>query len=305
MKPALVAWGERYLYAPSFFQRLIAFALLPVSLLYCAVMLVRFRRAHPRHQQIPVVSIGNLTVGGSGKTPLTAALALRYKRPAIVLRGYGRQSRGLFVVSDGTRILCDVACSGDEAMLYAVLVPQAVVIVSEDREQGIARALEMGCECVFLDDGYGKHFIEKLDIVIVVDTPNRHCLPSGPYRERLWSGKVVTVVREGVTFERRVTVQNGSESMALVTAIARPERLDPFLPDVISKHYFPDHHFFTESELRGVLEASGADRLLVTQKDYVKMRTFNLPLAWLELTLTLDDAFVQQVDSYIGREDEN
>lgn len=305
MKPSFAAWGERYLYAPSALQRLIAFMLLPVSSLYCAIMYTRFRRAHPRAQGIPVVSIGNLTVGGSGKTPLSVALALRYKRPAIVLRGYGRQSRGLFVVCDGQRILCDVTCSGDEAMLYALLVPHAVVIVSEERETGIARAREHGCECVFLDDGYGKHHIDKLDIVIDVDTPNRHCLPSGPYRERLWSGKPVTLVREGVTFSRHVRVKNGSKNMALVTAIARPERLDPYLPDVVSKHYFPDHHFFTEAQLRGVLEASGADTLLVTQKDYVKMRSFNLPLAWLELTLTLDDTFVQQVESYIRREDEN
>ena len=72
MKKRLVSWGERYLYAPSLFQRFLSFALWPPSLLYCAVMRRRFERTVPKDFGIPVVSVGNLTVGGSGKTPLTA-----------------------------------------------------------------------------------------------------------------------------------------------------------------------------------------------------------------------------------------
>lgn len=305
MKTRLVAWGERFFYAPSFFQRLLSYVLWPLSALYCFIMYVRYKKSVAIDPGIAVISIGNLTVGGSGKTPLTVALAQHYKRPAVVLRGYGRESRGLRTVSDGSKILCDVRCSGDEAMLYALQLSRAVVIVSEVREAGIAAAKAAGCDCVFLDDGYGKHRIRKFDIVIAVPTPNRFCLPAGPYRERLWHGKEALLVREGKEFRRRVEVKDGAEKMALVTAIARPERLDAFLPDVVSKHYFPDHHFFTRAELVSILEQSGAEKLLVTYKDYVKIRQFDLPVALMDLSLEIDDALAEGVDHYIRTYDEN
>ena len=93
--------------------------------------------------------------------------------------------------------------------------------------------------------------------------------------------------------------------MVLVTAIARPERLDPFLPPVAAKHYFPDHHYFTRGELVDILEKSGAETLLVTYKDYVKMRQFDLPTARLDLLLEVDDVLTAGVDHYIRTYDEN
>lgn len=306
MKRTLSAWGERYLYAPSFFQKLLSCFLWPLSLLYCGIMQRRFHAKRPEAQGIPVISVGNLTVGGSGKTPLVTALASRQARPAIVLRGYGRRSRGRQLVYDGAKLRCDVACSGDEAMLYATLLPHAVVIVSEVREEGIALARAQGCECVFLDDGYGKHGIAKFDIVIDVPTVNNFCLPSGPYRERLWSGKAAYLVQEKRDFIRRVAIKGAAETMVLVTAIARPERLDAYLPDnVVSRYYFPDHHYFSRGELEAILRESGAEALLVTYKDYVKMRDFGLPLALMELTLELDSTLADAVDAYIRRYDDN
>ncbi|MDP3465616.1 MAG: tetraacyldisaccharide 4'-kinase, partial [Sulfuricurvum sp.] len=221
-----------------------------------------------------------------------------FHRPAIVLRGYGRQSRGMVVVKDRT-ILCDTLISGDEAMLYAISLPDAVVIVSENRERGIAEAKSMGCEMVFLDDGYGKHGIEKLDLVIDVQTPNAFCLPSGAYREKLWNGKKVIMVREGESFTRHVTVQNPTHKMVLVTAIARPERLNPYLPDVSEKFYFEDHHFFTSEELNAIISRTGATSLLVTQKDFVKIVQFNFNLSILELSLELEEGLITTVKDYV------
>ncbi len=300
MKPGVVSWVERFFYAPTAGQKLLARGLWPLSLLYCAGAAWRYRRARPRDFGIPVVSVGNLTVGGSGKTPLTVALAAAVERPAVVLRGYGRKSDGLQVVSEGrSAVLCNVECSGDEAMLYALQLPEAAVIVAENRDEAIERAKELGCRAVFLDDGYGKHHIEKYDIVIEVETPNRFCLPAGPYRERLWAGKKVRVVKEGRDFRRRVEIVDGAEKMVLVTAIARPERLEPFLPPVLSKHCFPDHHYFTKEELEAILRNSGADRLLVTYKDYVKIRHFDLPLALMDLKLEVNPDVIAGVKKYI------
>ena len=82
---------------------------------------------------IKIVGVGNLNVGGSGKTPLVTALASKYDDVAIILRGYGRNSKGLYVVKDKNTILEDVSISGDEAMIYAQKLKSAIVIVSEDR----------------------------------------------------------------------------------------------------------------------------------------------------------------------------
>jgi tetraacyldisaccharide 4'-kinase len=299
VKRFFTRWGEGYLYDPSLTQKILSFLLLPLSWLYCLGAYLRYRRSIPQYLGIRVVSVGNLTVGGSGKTPLVIELARHFAKPAIVLRGYGRQSRGMVVVKDRD-ILCDISQSGDEAMLYATALAHAVVIVSEVRERGIAEAKAMGCDVVLLDDGYGKHAIEKLDLVIDVKTPNRFCLPSGPYREWLWRGKKVVRVQEGISFIRSVSVSNPTKRMVLVTAIARPERLDSYLPEVAEKIYFEDHHFFTRGELEAIVERTGATSLLVTQKDFVKMASFNLNLSVMELSLNVDGRLIEGVKEYVN-----
>ena len=247
-------------------------------------MHLRFKLAKAEDMGIDIISVGNLTVGGSGKTPLVTALAQKVKKPAVILRGYGRESQGMIVVKDGTEIYCDVRISGDEAMIYAKKLPHATVIVSEDRKTAIKKAKELGCEMVFLDDAYSKHSIKKKDILIDVSTPNTFCLPSGPYREKLWLGKDAMVLREDVDFVREVYVKDPSAKMALVTAIARPQRLDKYLPkNVVAKHYFEDHHSFEKKELELILAQDGVDSLLVTLKDYVKIEHFGLPLSLLDL----------------------
>ncbi|WP_345991582.1 tetraacyldisaccharide 4'-kinase [Sulfurimonas sp. HSL-1716] len=299
MKKSIVFWIERYLYEPDISQRLLSFLLLPLTFIYCLIVWIKYKRAVPFDHGIDVISIGNLSVGGSGKTPLTTALALKYENAAIILRGYGRKTKGLQVVSDGREILCDVLCSGDEAMIYALKVPKAVVIVSEKREEGIKKAKEMGAKIVFLDDGYSKHHIKKLDLLIDVRSKNGFCLPSGPYREKAWSGKKVELLQEGVDFKRAVRIENETENMALVTAIARPQRLDAFLPRVVSRHYFEDHHFFTKEELEEIMKSSKAASLLVTFKDYVKIKDFGINISILDLDLDVDERIFKLIDDYV------
>ena len=170
MKKYLVFWIENYFYNPNTFQKLVSFLLLPLSFLYCFVMQIRFYLQKEEDFNIPIVSVGNLNVGGNGKTPLVTSLASNYDKSAIILRGYGRKSRGLYVVNDGVKILCDVDTSGDEARIYADKLPSCIVIVSEDRKKAILKAKEMGAKMIFLDDAYSKHNIKKLDLLIDIDT---------------------------------------------------------------------------------------------------------------------------------------
>ena len=80
-------------------------------------MFLRFKSKKSEDLGVDIIGVGNLNVGGSGKTPLVTALASRYEDAAVVLRGYGRESRGLVTVSSGKEILCGVIASYDEAMI--------------------------------------------------------------------------------------------------------------------------------------------------------------------------------------------
>jgi tetraacyldisaccharide 4'-kinase len=262
-------------------------------------MYIRFNSKKAEDFNIPIIGVGNLTVGGSGKTPLVTALAQHYEDVAIILRGYGRDSSGLHVVSDGSKVLVDVKISGDEAMIYAHKVSKAIVIVSEDRKIAIKKAKEMGAKIIFLDDAYSKHDIKKLDLVLHVESENNSCLPAGPFRERLWSSKEAIVLKDGVDFKRKTELKNETKKMSLVTAIARPSRLDKFLPQVVSKNYFPDHHTYTKQELEDILKKDASDSLLVTYKDYVKIVEFGLPLSLLDLHVELDKTLLNHINSYI------
>jgi len=300
VKKSLVFWVENYFYSPNTLQKLISFLLLPLSWIYCLGMWIRFNSKIPQDFDMPIISIGNLSVGGSGKTPLTSALALNYEDVAIVLRGYGRESKGLVVIKDTKEILCDVKVSGDEAMIYAHKVSHAIVIVSEDRKKGIIKAKEMGAKIVFLDDAYSKHDIKKLDLLIEVDTKNKSCLPSGAFRERLWAKKEAHILKDGADFKRVVELKDKCDKMSLVTAIARPQRLDEFLPSVVAKNYFEDHHSFVKSELDEIIKKDGSDSLLVTYKDFVKVESFGLPLSLLDLHVEVDPKIFKIIDNYIG-----
>ena len=298
MYKSLVFWVEEYLYNPKIIQKTLSFLLLPLSWLYCFGMFLRFKSKRVKDFGIKIISIGNLSVGGSGKTPLTTALALKYEKPAIILRGYGRSSRGLYVVRNFEKIVCDVSVSGDEAMIYAHKLQNAIVIVSEDRKIAIKKAKEMGAKIIFLDDAYSKHDIKKLDIVIAVETQNNFCLPSGAFRERLWHDKKALVLRDEIDFKRVVELKNETSRMSLVTAIARPTRLDKYLPDTMSKNYFEDHHSFTKEELEEVLKRDNATSILLTYKDFVKVENFGLPLSLLDLHISVDSAVIDAINAY-------
>ena len=253
--------------------------------------------------QIPIISIGNLIVGGSGKTPFTIALAKELKDVAVVLRGYGRESKGLRIVSQKGVIMSDVLKSGDEAMLLARSLPQSSIIVSEDRIKGIDKAKSLGAKVVLLDDGYSQVGIKKFDILLrpsMVFT-NEFCLPGGPFREPpSYYKKADLVAVENVDFTRDVKIINKSDRMVLVTAISRPQRLEKFVPPFIERIFFPDHYRFQERELAKIVREHNADSILTTQKDAVKMENFRVDLSVLVLEIKLSEKIITSVKEYIS-----
>jgi tetraacyldisaccharide 4'-kinase len=266
-------------------------------------MAVRRALTPRRRPPIPVVSVGNRQVGGSGKTPVTIALASHLPGCAIVSRGYGRQSRGLQVVSRRGEIVASVETAGDEAYLMATKLPEASVIVSEDRMAGIAKAAEMGARCVLLDDGFNRVEIEKFEILLEpARIPNPLPLPAGPFREFAWAERSADLVlKEGRDFHRIVTCEGCDEPMMLLTAVANPERLRPYYPKALvrCRHLLPDHAWFDLDDIRARMARCGVKKLLVTEKDAVKLpEGRHPPLALLRLEIAITPEVVRRIENY-------
>ncbi|MGB3750145.1 MAG: tetraacyldisaccharide 4'-kinase [Arcobacteraceae bacterium] len=314
MNNSLVTWIEQYLFFPNFFQKLISILLLPLTLFYCIITTFKRVSKKPIYYGIPVISVGNLLVGGTGKTPVTIALAKKYDEVAIVLRGYGRASKGLFVISRNGMILEDVNTSGDEAMLLANSLPNATVIVCEDRTKAIIKAKELGCKIVFLDDGYGKHEIYKYDLLLrpKKEPTNIFCLPSGGYRDtKMMYSFADCVLKEDVDFKREVSIKNSDgkkietlpQNTLLLTAISKPYRLLEYLPKNIKMISFPDHYTFTQKDIDEVMKRYPNFSIITTAKDMVKIQQLELsaPLYLMDLEVVIEYAILKKVDQYIKK----
>lgn len=308
--------------------------LAPLSALYflgAYARLLCFRLGLLRSYRLgaTVISVGNLTVGGTGKTPVTIDLARRLimqgYRPAILSRGYKRKSgRPVVVVSDGDSILSEPTDCGDEPYMMARAVPRAVVIVGSDRKKTGELAIEKyGCDVLLLDDGFQHLRVNRqIDVVLYDynDEPSTlKLLPGGRLREPLAGLArahyvVITKVPVDACPQRMSAIRNTIAKFAphaFVTAcqfvpdgvqriytrqnvaittklngakvvafcgIARPEsffqQLRQLGADPVSCTTFPDHHWFSEnelSELRLQFHEHGADFLITTEKDAVRL----------------------------------
>ncbi len=350
---------ERNLYDPSPAWLALGVILAPLSLLYTLIVCLKRLFAKPQKFKIPIISVGNLTLGGSGKTPLVRALFKEFNgglKTCIILRGYGRKSRGLLEVALGGRILCDVRQSGDEAMEYALFLRGANVIVSEDRAAGILRAQTLGFELVILDDGFSKFDIAKFDILLRPQSAPKlpFCLPFAAYRyppffykfadfipspsDISQEFKIVSAadLQEGLNGTDEISnladeisdlnlnpaadkisdlnlktaadkILNSKEAgfeksrTILISAIAKPWRLQRFLPLVKAYAFFPDHYDFKKEQILELLRREGAEHILCTAKDYVKLRDFGAEISVILLNLKLSENFIREIQNYINQ----
>ncbi|RXK06135.1 tetraacyldisaccharide 4'-kinase [Halarcobacter bivalviorum] len=311
MKQKIFLWVEDYLFFPNTFQQIISFLLLPFTFIYMLIIALKRANAKVIEFGIPVISVGNIIVGGSGKTPFTIFLAKKYSDVCVILRGFGRESKGLYVVSNKGKILEDVKTSGDEAMLLANSLNDATIIVSEDRKEAILKAKELGCKVVFLDDGFSKYDIKKFDILIrpKEEPTNLFCLPSGGYREPKMAYSYADLeLKEGRDFKRVVSFSKDGKyvdilpiKLLLLTAISKPKRVLDFLPENTILEAFPDHHTFTQEDIDKILVEYKDYSIITTEKDFVKLQEFNLDdlyLMNLELQIDEDDK-LNIIDEYI------
>ena len=305
----------------------------PVSALFSAVVAARnvlYDRGILQQRRLlrPVVSIGNLSVGGAGKTPFVITLAelLRQRgvRVDVLSRGYGRTSSGVLVVDAGG----NARRYGDEPLLIARRLPDVPVIVGESRYQaGLEAERRFQVDIHLLDDAFQhRQLARDFDIVLLSRRDLQDCLlPSGLLREPLsslaradaviWSEPGdLPVLPASIPLwrvRRQIELPQHSPSKPfLFCAIAAPQR---FLRDLeaaglqaVGQHLFRDHHAYTQADIQRLcLEASraGADGFLTTEKDAVKLDALGaqLPnLAVARLSMELEDA-PQLVDLMLER----
>jgi tetraacyldisaccharide 4'-kinase len=306
----------------------------------------------------PVISVGNITTGGTGKTPLVEWLALALaregRRPCILTRGYGRaNARARVVVSDGERVLVEAAAGGDEPRLLAEKLRGVAAVVSDaDRVAAARWALEnLHCDLFILDDGFQHLRIARDFNILTVDATNpwggRRLLPRGRLREplremaradccvitraeqlaaepldalreevsRLMNGRPVFLSRTRIKGLRPVALMSLNERdeaslgsllpldslpqrVAVFCGLGNPSAfLESLRADGLALQHtraFPDHHVYTQSdieELEHEALARGAQALLTTAKDAVKLRALNfqLPCYVVEIELEFDD----------------
>jgi tetraacyldisaccharide 4'-kinase len=212
----------------------------PLASLYGAAMRMRNRRydrpGASLRAPVPVVSVGNLTLGGTGKTPMVAWVSRRLvvdgRRPAVVSRGYGGTAgTGPLVVSDGDGPRVDAARCGDEPWMLARTLAGVRVLVGSDRVAGAREAAARGADVVVLDDGYQhRRLARDLDVLLVdAGTPLRslRVLPAGTLREPLEGLVRADVViltrhREGpAAAENERTVRELNPRAVLLRAVHR------------------------------------------------------------------------------------
>lgn len=281
-------------------------ALVPLYRALRALHLEPYRRGWrtPRRLGVPVVVVGNLTAGGSGKTPLVIALveALRQRgrRPGVVSRGHGGSERGPMLLDD----VADPRRVGDEPCLIRRRTG-APVAIGRDRVRAAALLLERGVDVVIADDGLQNPSLARDLDICVIDGQRRFgnglLLPAGPLREPLTRLQSIglrvcnggapqagempmrlvgeTAVAVGRAAATRPLAAFAGQQVNAVAAIGNPERFFAGLRAhgiTIVPHAFRDHHPFGPADL-----AFGNDLpVLMTEKDAVKCAPFATDAHW-------------------------
>jgi len=308
---------------------IISLLLWPVSLLYCTLVTLR-RIAYQTgllksySVNLPVIVVGNLTVGGTGKTPLVIWLAgwLQTKghRPGIVLRGYGGKSE---VWPRQVEVSTSAHEVGDEAILLAHRTG-CPVVAAPDRVAA-ARNLITNNDCTIIisDDGLQHYRLRRDYEISVVDGArgygNGFCLPAGPLRERTSRAETVDLVvtngadeEDGATMEVRPTgIRNlvnkkrvnldefENKSLHAVAGIGNPARFFDTLKKLgiqMTKHVFPDHHSFSPEDLN----FTDNYEIIMTEKDAVKCARFAQSSHWvLEVEARPSKTVVDKLQSWV------
>ncbi len=277
--------------------------LAPLGELYAFAGRLRNHFSKPSRTVIPVICIGNLTAGGTGKTPITLAIAKRLKEmgesPVVLSKGYDGSHAGPIKVNPELNTASDV---GDEPLL---LSRHVATVIAKDRVKGAAFAQRNGASVILMDDGFQNPTLEKDLSILVIDAVagfgNGKVIPAGPLREKVSDGLKradiillmhgeedvhpdVTAALKNLTLPVfHASIQpSGNEDAArqrvlAFSGIGRPEKFFATVEScgykVVATESFPDHHAFTEKDLDTLARNAKAQSasLITTEKDIMRL----------------------------------
>lgn len=271
------------------------YLLKPLSWLYEAGTRFHKKISKPYHASVPVISVGNLVLGGAGKTPVTIALANELKKmgwtPHIITRGYGGKLSGPLQVNPDHHSFENV---GDEPLLLAKIAP---TWISKKRSQAVPFAIQAGANILLLDDAHQNNTLKK-DISIVVINAlqgfgNGHVFPAGPLRQSVSAGLkaanlVIVIGQESLPTDLSslkcplihahiVPLNPNPCPVIAFTGIGYPEK---FRQTLIEAGYdikefisFPDHYPFSQDDLTLLKSKAYLAKipLITTEKDAMRL----------------------------------
>jgi tetraacyldisaccharide 4'-kinase len=306
--------------------------LTPASLVYCGLSRLRrlLYRAGllARHRiPVPVIIVGNLSAGGTGKTPLVTwlvdFLSASGYRPGVIARGYKGRARHW---PQPVHADSDPLIVGDEAVLLASRCGCPVVVGPDRVAASWALLEQVECDLIIADDGLQHYALERDVEIVVIDGVRRFgngfCLPAGPLREssgRLAEVDLVVVNGTGgpgeypmtmhaesaIPLERGVVPRElagfGRQTVHAVAGIGNPGRFFACLREAgmrLKEHVFPDHHAYVAADL----DFGDDQPVVMTEKDAVKCRYFGLRNCWyIPVTIELPAEFGARVLELLAR----
>jgi tetraacyldisaccharide 4'-kinase len=279
----------------------LALALAPLGWIYGAATARRLRRGAWERLSVPVICVGNINAGGTGKTPtviaLASLLAARGVAAHVVSRGYGGTEEGPLKVNEMVHVASEV---GDEPLLMAAFAP---TWVAKDRALGAKAAIAAGAEVILLDDGFQNPALHKDLSIIVVDAAvgfgNGRVLPAGPLREPVAAGlkrgdvilsignekaqaalgaEIATLPRLQAALKPLPMGMDWQGARVLAFAgIGRPEKFFRSLTqegaEIVARHSFADHAPYSSAILQRLLKeaAQKGAQLVTTEKDAARL----------------------------------
>lgn len=299
--------------------------LAPLSGLYRLVislrrLLYQWRWLPVYQLPVPVIVVGNITVGGTGKTPLVIALvkALQQQgwQPGVISRGYGGQSADYPLMLNPETT---AESAGDEPVLIKQATSCPVVVAPDRVAAGRALLASADCDVIVADDGLQHYRLDRDMEITVIDGGrrfgNQYCLPAGPLREplgrldqcdfqvihngrRAGTFNMITRITEAINLQTSATQPLSAfqgQFVHAVAAIGHPQRFFDALQAagvMVIPHSFDDHHHYQATDL----DFADNKPVLMTDKDAVKCRSFSQPHFWsVPLTAEVDSALLDAI----------